>query len=90
LALLLGDVPTNQSVDVLLSNKYTRVPFKRQMPVFITYFTMANSIDGKLATFRDIYARDAAIFDSMKKPRELRSGAMKQTQKVIAITKPGA
>jgi L,D-transpeptidase YcbB len=90
LALLLGDVPTDQSVNVLLSNKYTRVAFKRQMPVFITYFTMANSIDGKLATFRDIYGRDAAIFDAMKKPRELRSGAMKQTQKVIAITDPGA
>ncbi len=89
LALLLGDVPTDKSVDVLLSNKYTRVPFKRQMPVFITYFTMANSIDGKLATFRDIYGRDRAIFDAMKAPRPLRTGAMKQTQKVTAITDPG-
>jgi L,D-transpeptidase YcbB len=90
LALLLGDVPTDKSVDVLLSNKYTRVPFKRQMPVFITYFTMANSIDGKLATFRDIYGRDAAIFAAMKAPRPQRAGAMKQLQKVVPITDPGA
>ncbi len=90
LALLLGDVPTKKSVEVLLSNKYTRVPFKRDMPVFITYFTMANNIDGKLTAFKDIYGRDKAVFDAMNAARPLRTGAMKQLKKAVAITSPGA
>ena len=90
LALLLGDVPTKKSVEILLSNKYTRVPFKRDMPVFITYFTMANNINGKLSTFKDIYGRDKAIFDAMNAARPQRTGAMKQTKKVVPIEDPGA
>ncbi len=90
LALLLGDVPTKKSVEVLLSNKYTRVPFKRDMPVFITYFTMANNIDGKLTAFKDIYGRDKAVFDAMNAARPLRTGVMKQLKKVVPIADPGA
>lgn len=89
LALLLGDVPTKKSVEVLLSNKYTLVPFKRDMPVFITYFTMANNINGKLSTFKDIYGRDKAIFDAMNAARSVRSGAMKQMKKAVPLADPG-
>ena len=51
------------------SGEYTRVPVTRRLPVYITYFTMATDIEGKLATFADIYDRDAPGLTSLGQPR---------------------
>ena len=56
-------------IEVMKSGKYTKVPIKREMPVYITYFTMATDINGELATFKDIYNRDAPVLASLDAPR---------------------
>ena len=42
---------------------------EKEMPAYITYFTMATDIDGKLKTFKDIYGRDKAVLASLDQPR---------------------
>ncbi|XUU60994.1 L,D-transpeptidase family protein [Erythrobacter sp. HA6-11] len=62
-------------IEVATSGKYTKVPIKREMPVYITYFTMATDINGELSTFKDIYDRDAPVLASLDAPRvQNRSG----------------
>ncbi|MXO91775.1 L,D-transpeptidase family protein [Pontixanthobacter aquaemixtae] len=70
LAILQGGLTADESVAKLKSGKYTKVPFNKTMPAYITYFTMAQDIDGKLRTFPDIYGRDAAVLDAMDAPRK--------------------
>ena len=59
-----------EAVRISTSGKYTRVPVERRMPVYITYFTMAQDINGNLATFADIYGRDAPVLAALDAPRE--------------------
>ena len=56
-------------IAISTSGDYTRVPVKKSMPVYITYFTMARDIDGELKTFTDIYGRDAPVLASFNAPR---------------------
>ncbi len=60
----------DEAVGISTSGKYTRVPIEKRLPVYITYFTMAQDIDGRLATFKDIYDRDAPVLASFDAPRE--------------------
>jgi len=67
---ILGQGATrDEAVEISTSGEYTRVPVKKSMPVYITYFTMARDIDGELKTFNDIYGRDAPVLASFDKPR---------------------
>ncbi|KRA79777.1 L,D-transpeptidase family protein [Altererythrobacter sp. Root672] len=67
---ILGQGATREeTVTISTSGEYTRVPVKKSMPVYITYFTMARDIDGQLRTFNDLYGRDAAVIASFKAPR---------------------
>jgi len=67
---ILGQGATrDEAVTISTSGQYTRVPVKKTMPVYITYFTMARDIDGALKTFDDIYGRDAPVLASFEKPR---------------------
>lgn len=59
-----------EAVRISTSGKYTRVPVERRMPVYITYFTMAQDINGNLATFADIYGRDAPVLAALDAPRQ--------------------
>jgi len=72
IAYVQGDIPTERSVRIMKSRKYTKVPVKRELPVFIAYFTMASDVNGKMRNFRDIYGRDKAVFRSFAKPRQAR------------------
>lgn len=48
---------------------------ERQLPAYITYFTMGVDIDGNLREFKDIYGRDAPVLASLDKARvQNRSG----------------
>ncbi|WP_336987298.1 L,D-transpeptidase family protein [Altererythrobacter aquiaggeris] len=71
MAILGQGADSQEAVDISTSGKYTRVPIKKKMPVYITYFTMAQDIDGNLATFADIYDRDAPVLASFAQPREI-------------------
>ncbi len=70
-SILGGAANADEAVGISTSGKYTRVPVKKTMPVYITYFTMAQDIDGNLSTFSDIYDRDAPVLASFEKPREI-------------------
>jgi murein L,D-transpeptidase YcbB/YkuD len=67
---ILGQGATREeAVAISTSGDYTRVPVKKSMPVYITYFTMARDIDGQLKTFADIYGRDAPVLASFEAQR---------------------
>ena len=66
MAMLGADMTPEVAVQHALSGKYTRVPMTKTFPVYITYFTMAQDITGKLAAFKDIYGRDAPVLASFE------------------------
>ena len=69
IAILGQGASKEEAVEIARSGEYTRVPVSRQMPVYITYFTMARDIDGELRTFNDLYGRDAPVLAALKAPR---------------------
>jgi murein L,D-transpeptidase YcbB/YkuD len=82
---ILGKGATKEeAVDISTSGKYTKVTNKRELPAYITYFTMATNIDGAMTTFNDIYDRDAPVLASLDKPRE-RDRSYKTTEEIIVI-----
>jgi L,D-transpeptidase YcbB len=90
IALVQGEVPVTKSKEIIKSLEYTRVPVKNELPVYITYFTMATAVDGKMQSFGDIYARDKPVFDAMAAVRPVRVGKMQKNKDVVVITRPGA
>ena len=70
------------------SGKYTKVQMTRTFPVYITYFTMAQDISGKLATFSDIYGRDTAVLASFAKPREIKTTQRISDEPVVQLDNP--
>jgi murein L,D-transpeptidase YcbB/YkuD len=88
MAIMGADMPQEQLVANATSGKYTRVPMTRTFPVYITYFTMAQDIDGKLTTFRDIYGRDVAVLASFAKPRELKTTQRISNEPVVQLDNP--
>lgn len=69
LAILQAGISADEGLSILNSGKYTKVAFKKAMPIYITYFTMATDVEGKLSTFKDIYGRDEAVLASFSAPR---------------------
>ena len=84
MAILGKGATKDEAVEVATSGEYTRVPIEREMPVYITYFTMASDIDGNMATFKDIYGRDAPVLASFDKPR-VSNRAQETDEEVIVI-----
>ena len=66
------------------SGKYTLYDLDNHWPVYITYFTMAQDIDGELKTFDDIYDRDAPVLAALDAPREA-NRARETDEEVIKI-----
>ncbi|MBX7528516.1 L,D-transpeptidase family protein [Qipengyuania vesicularis] len=66
-----SDIPAIQEEvsEITLSGEYTRYEMKKQWPVYITYFTMASDVDGKMTTFKDIYDRDKPVLAALDAPR---------------------
>lgn len=82
---ILGRGGTKEEVVAISkSGKYTKVMLAKQWPAYITYFTMATDINGEMATFKDIYGRDAPVLASLDKPR-VRDRGTKPTSEVIVI-----
>ncbi|MGB3739582.1 MAG: L,D-transpeptidase family protein [Pontixanthobacter sp.] len=70
LAILQGGLTADEGVEKLKSGEYTKVGFEKTMPAYITYFTMAQDIDGTLKSFPDIYDRDAPVLEAFASPRK--------------------
>jgi murein L,D-transpeptidase YcbB/YkuD len=84
LAILGKGASKDETIEIATSGKYTRVPIKRKMPVYITYFTMATDINGELATFDDIYERDLPVLASLDQPR-VANRSTRSKEEVIVI-----
>jgi len=69
MAILGKGASKDEAVAIATSGKYTKVMIEREMPAYITYFTMATDINGEMATFKDIYDRDAPVLASLDQPR---------------------
>ncbi|MEO6040861.1 MAG: L,D-transpeptidase family protein [Croceibacterium sp.] len=82
---ILGQGATrDEAVAISTSHQYTRVPVKKSMPIYITYFTMARDIGGELKTFNDIYGRDVPVLASFEAPR-VANRARTSSEKVVEI-----
>ena len=66
-----ADIPAirDEVSEITMSGEYTRYPMKKQWPVYITYFTMATDVDGKMKAFTDIYDRDEPVLEALDAPR---------------------
>lgn len=84
MAILGKGATKEEAVEIAKSGKYTKVPITRPMPAYITYFTMASDINGEMATFKDIYDRDAPVLASLDKPR-VRERTRAPVDEVIVI-----
>lgn len=88
---ILGEGATkDEAIAIVNSGEYTKVALKKTFPVYITYFTMAQDIDGKMRSFGDIYGRDAPVLASLNAPREQKTGARTTGEEVVPIEAPGA
>ncbi|MFC0588847.1 L,D-transpeptidase family protein [Novosphingobium aquiterrae] len=88
MAILGAGLTPEQAVQYSLSGKYTKVPMTKTFPVYLTYFTMATGIDGKMGKFADIYGRDVPVLASFAKPREAWNGQRTTSEKVIKLDNP--
>ncbi|WP_296720801.1 L,D-transpeptidase family protein [Erythrobacter sp.] len=84
MAILGKGASKDEAVEISTSGKYTKVMLEKQLPAYITYFTMASNINGEMATFKDIYGRDAPVLASLDKPR-VRNRSTVPTDEVIVI-----
>ncbi|MEN9683349.1 MAG: hypothetical protein RLZZ427_1100 [Pseudomonadota bacterium] len=88
MARLGGGIPTTQTIEIANSGVYTKVPMTRTFPIYLTYFTYATNIAGKLTAFKDIYARDAAVQASFAAPRAPWDGKRKSSEAIIKLDNP--
>jgi murein L,D-transpeptidase YcbB/YkuD len=84
MAILGKGASKEEALAISNSGKYTKVMLQKQFPAYITYFTMASDINGEMATFADIYGRDAPVLASLDKPR-VRNRSAVPTDEVIVI-----
>lgn len=90
IAILGKGADKEQAVAISNSGEYTRVPITRRLPIYITYFTMASDIDGKLATFGDIYDRDSPVLASLDQPRVANRSRVTDEEVIEIIDDPRA
>ncbi len=88
MAKLGADLDPQDAVKIVGSGKYTRVAMTKTFPVYITYFTMASDISGKMNQFKDIYGRDAAVLAAFAAPRKAWDGKRKSSEAVIRLDNP--
>jgi murein L,D-transpeptidase YcbB/YkuD len=88
LAIFGAGLDTNAVVANATSGKYTRVVMTKTVPIYITYFTMGTSIAGQLASFNDIYGRDAPVLASFNQPRQLKTTQRQSNEAIIKLDNP--
>lgn len=89
LAIMQAGMPSEEAAEIFKAGENTKVPFTESIPVYINYFTMASSGDGKLATFADIYGRDTPVIASLAAARVDKS-VPQPVQEIKPIEAPGA
>lgn len=62
-----SDDPRGEFQRILNSGRETTVPLKKHVPVHLVYFTAWPRADGHVEYRRDVYGRDATLFDALAK-----------------------
>ena len=88
LAILQAGLTAQEATDILASGEYTRIGFDTKMPAYITYFTMATNIDGKMSTFNDIYDRDAPVLAAFEAPRKANRSRVTDEEIIEIVNDP--
>ncbi|WP_254913088.1 L,D-transpeptidase family protein [Novosphingobium sp. B 225] len=88
MAILGAGITPQQAVQYNMSGKYTKVPMTKTFPVYLTYFTMATDISGKLGKFADVYGRDVPVLASLAAPRAAWDGKRKSSEAVVKLDNP--
>jgi len=88
LAILQAGLTADEGVEMLASGEYTRVEFNNKMPAYITYFTMATNIEGEMATFKDIYDRDAPVLAAFDAPRKANRSRVTDEEVIEIVNDP--
>lgn len=88
MSILQADFDPQEAADLFKRGLNDRIPFTQPVPVFINYFTMASSGDGKLNSFADIYGRDAPVIASLSQPRQDKVATPPPV--IVPIEAPGA
>jgi len=88
IAILGAGMTPEQAAQTSISGKYTRVLLTKTFPVYLTYFTMATGIDGKMGKFADIYGRDVPVLASMAAPRRPWTDQRISNEAVVKLDNP--
>jgi murein L,D-transpeptidase YcbB/YkuD len=88
MAMLGAGMKPEEGVANATSGKYTKVPMTKTFPVYITYFTYATDVSGKMRAFGDLYERDAPVLASFAAPRAPWDGQRKTTEAVVKLDNP--
>ncbi|MEP3050615.1 MAG: L,D-transpeptidase family protein [Erythrobacter sp.] len=90
MAILGRGATKEEAVEIATSGEYTKVNIEREMPAYITYFTMATDINGEMSTFEDIYDRDAPVLASLDQPRVHDRGIESNDEVIVIENDPRA
>lgn len=88
MSILQAGTDHREAAEIFKAGLNHRIPFTTPVQVYINYFTLASTGDGKLNSFADVYGRDKPVIASLAKPREEK--VMMQVAPVKAIEAPGA
>ncbi len=88
MAILGAGMTPEEGIAHSTSGIYTLVPMTKTFPVYITYFTMATDVTGRMRAFGDIYQRDAPVLASFAAARKLQDGQRTSKEEVIKLDNP--
>ncbi len=90
MAILGKGATKDEAVAISTSGKYKKVINKREVPAYITYFTMATNTDGEMTTFKDIYGRDKPVLASLEQPRKENRAVVSDDEVIVIENDPRA
>lgn len=88
IAILGAGMTPDKATEIHNSKVYTKVPLTKTFPVYLTYFTMASDIGGKMGRFADIYGRDTPVLAAFAAPRKPWDGVRQTSEAVIKLDNP--
>jgi L,D-transpeptidase YcbB len=88
MSILQAGTDHREAAEIFKAGLNHRIAFTDPVQVYINYFTMASTGDGKLNSFADVYGRDAPVIASFAKPREDKKVVSPPV--VVPIEAPGA
>lgn len=89
MAVMFGGVSAEDFGAAYASGETTRFGFDQPFPVYVAYWTVAPTSDGKLATYKDLYGRDAPVVASFAQPGRPAATVLAKVEPVVAVPTAG-